>query len=141
MTKAPPAIKIHLAVPLQDDEDEMTFVSCEAGGDGWRLRYFLVLTSLNGKSFGETQRRKIQRVAGQVDEDLRCETEKITFGKTHVLLSVLCPPDVAIETHFQNIFALCGGSKPFLRDHYFVTNVRKPTQQEIRQYLKEIEAP
>lgn len=131
-----------LAVPIQNDaDDDLVFVSCDAGGDGQRLRYFFVFSSLYGKAFTEAQRKKIQKTIRQIDKDVGCTTERITFGTSFFLTSVLWTPDLAVETYFRNVYVICSFPKPFLRYHYFVTNTHRPILKEINRYLQGISGP
>lgn len=51
---------------------------------------------------------------------------------------ILIPIDVAIGDVIEEGISQCNKMEEFLFFHYYVTNVKKPTNEEILQYLEEI---
>lgn len=118
------------------DQDEICKIVSGAGGDGQRMRFFFVLSSVKSQSFTTEQKNAIKQCAQTADEKLESHTEKISFGENYVLLSVLIPMEVAPEEYFQSIYKSTNLQKKILRYHYYCTNLAKPTPKEIKEYLK-----
>ena len=120
-------------------QDEICKIVSGAGGDGQRMRFFLVLSSVKSQPFTTEQKNAIKKCAQVADEKLESHTEKVSFGENYVLLSVLIPMEVAPEDYFQNIYKSTNLKKKILRYHYYCTNIGKPTLKKIREYLKDLD--
>lgn len=120
-------------------QEETTMIMSSAGGDGQRSRYYFVFSAENFKTFSLTQKNAIKKLVNVVDKKLNSKTEQINFGINHFLLTVLLPIDFSAEIYFQEMYKICNQKRQFLRYHYFVTNVLKPTMKDIENYLKQLE--
>lgn len=119
------------------DQDGISKIVSGAGGDGQRIRFFFVLSSVKSQSFTTEQKNAIKRCAQTADKKLGSHTEKISFGENYILLSLLIPMEVAPEEYFQSIYKSTNLRKKILRYHYYCTNTKKPTLKKIEEYLKE----
>lgn len=120
------------------DRDEICKIVSGAGSDGQRLRFFFILSSEKSQSFTAEQKNLIKECAQTADEKLESHTEKISFGKNYVLLSVLIPIEIALEEYFRNIYKSVNLQKKILHYHYYCTNIEKPTLRTIKEYLEGI---
>jgi hypothetical protein len=120
------------------DQDQTCKVVSGAGSDGQRLRFFLILSSEKSQSFTAEQKNLIKECAQTADEKLESRTEKISFGKDYILLSVMLPMEIALEEYFQSVYKSVNLRKKILRYHHYCTNVEKPTLKTIKEYLEGI---
>ena len=108
------------------------------GGNGQRLRYYFIFSSLKSKPITTTQKAIIKKSVKIVDKKLKGKTERINFEKNYALLPVLLPMDVSVEIHFQEMYKSVNGKKEVLRYHYYCNNVQKPTSEDAQTYLMSI---
>jgi hypothetical protein len=120
------------------DQDEICKIVSGSGGDGQRIRFFLVLSAVKSQSFTTEQKRAIKQCSQTADKKLESHTEKISFGEDYVLLCVLIPVEIAPEKYFQNLYKSLNLQKKILRYHYYCTNVERPTLKTIKKYLEGI---
>ncbi len=109
-----------------------------AGGDGQRLRYYFIFSAEKSRTLTTAQKTLVKKSAKLVDKELAGKTERMEFGKTHILLTVLLPMDVSAEMYFQDMYKAVNNIKEVLRYHYYCNNVQKPTPEDIQEYLNEL---
>lgn len=114
-------------------------VSSGAGGDGQRLRYYFVFSTVKSKMLTPSQKVEIKKSAKAVDKKLKGKTEHIDFGKNYFISSVLLPMEIAAEEYFQEMYRTINRKKEILRYHYYSNNIQKPTSKDIEEYLKELQ--
>jgi hypothetical protein len=54
------------------------------------------------------------------------------------MLKVLIPMDIAVSEFIEEGIKDCNNKDDFVFFHYYVTNINKPTKEEILKYLYEI---
>ncbi len=128
----------HLGAELLNQEETFMVMS-GAGGDGQRLRYYFIFTPAKSRNFSAIQKILIKKSTQLSDKKLDGKTEKMEFGKSYVLLSVLLSMDVSAEIYFQEIYKAVNDKQKILRYHYYCNNVQKPTPKDIQEYLKSLE--
>ena len=97
-----------------------TYITTELGGEGHRLRNYVVISTLNNSTFTKQQKGIFIEQFSRVSEKFDSKVEEIKFSKTYALIKIL----VSVEK--------------FLRFHFYCTNGQKPTKKVIRDYLHEI---
>jgi hypothetical protein len=117
------------------DQKEIFMIINGAGGDGQRLRYYFIFSSIKFKLFTVAQKAVIKKLTKAVDKKLKGKTEHLDFGKNYILLSVLLPMDIAAEEYFQEIYKAVNSKKKILRNHYYSNNVQRPTLKDLEEYL------
>ncbi|OHA02144.1 MAG: hypothetical protein A3A44_03250 [Candidatus Sungbacteria bacterium RIFCSPLOWO2_01_FULL_60_25] len=108
------------------------------GGDGKRLRYCFVVSSLKGHPFSIDQEETI-RAALKEDSD-HVKTEKIEFGENYAVVTPLVLIEGAVGEFIESLINYCNKPVPFLRFHYFVVNTHLLSKEEINEYLQKFEA-
>ena len=88
--------------------------------------------------FLETHRDTLKRGFKIISDKFKCEIEEISFESTYAMIRILIPLDVAVGEVIEEGISECNKMSEFLSLDYYVTNVKKPTQEEISKYLEEI---
>jgi hypothetical protein len=123
------------SVLLQEEEG---FISTGLGGKDNRLRYYFIVSSKGGLPFSETQRNTLKRGFETVSLKYKSEIEEINFEATYGMIGILIPMDAAVGEVIEGGISECNKMGEFLFPDYYVTNVKKPTPEEISMYLDEI---
>jgi hypothetical protein len=120
-------------------QEEGGFISTGLGGKENKLRYYFIVSSKDGLPFSETHRNTLKRGFETISHKYRSEIEEVNFEATYAMIGILIPMDVAIGEVIEKAISECNKtSEFFLLPDYYVTNVRKPTPEEISKYLEEI---
>ena len=119
-------------------EVEGGFLSTGLGGKEDKLRYFFVVSPKEGLAFSETHRSTLKRAFETIGQKYNAEIEEIHFGTDHVMIRMLIPMDVAVGVVIEKGIRECNKTNDFLKFHYYITNVKKPSNEEILKYLAEI---
>lgn len=118
------------------DEDKGIIIG-GVGGDGKRLRCYFVLRSVKKADFSDSERKIIKDGLKKTSKNLDCKIEKIEFQNNSALITVLVPIDIAISELIETGIEICNSKKEILDSYYFVTNVKKPSGEDITEFLKE----
>ena len=119
-------------------EVEGGFISTGLGGKGNKFRYFFIVSSKGGLAFSETQRSTLKGALETIGQENNAVIEEIHFGPDHAMIGMLIPMDVAVGDVIEKGIRECNKTKDFLNFHYYVTNVKKPTNEELLKYLAEV---
>ena len=119
-------------------EVEGGFISTGLGGKDNKLRHYFIVSSKGGLTFSETRRNTLKREFETINQKYNCEIEEINFEPNYAMIRTLIPMDVAAGEVIEEGIRECNKMGEFLYFHYYVTNVKKPTQEEILKYLEEI---
>lgn len=127
--------RMFLESDLMNHEKDLIFGG--AGGDGLRMRYYIVISSPNNV-FTRDDKDNINTAFRAICENLNSLMEKVQFSENYALMTVLIPLDVTVEDVVIDSIHLINSGKKLLRVHYYCTNTSRPTKKEIHQYLKEL---
>jgi hypothetical protein len=119
-------------------EVEGGIISAGLGGKGNKLRYYFIISSKGDRPFSETHRNTLKREFEKIGEKYNSEIEEIIFEPTYAMIRTLIPMDVAVGDVLEEGIRECNKMDEFLYLHYYVTNIKKPTQGEILKYLGKI---
>ncbi len=119
-------------------EEEAGFISTGLGGKGNKLRYYFIVSTRGDLTFSETQMEILKREFGAITKKYSSEIEEIDIEANYAMIRVLIPIDVAIGEVIEGGINECNKIEEFLLFHYYVTNVEKPTSEEILKYFEEI---
>ena len=118
--------------------EESGSISTGLGGKENKLRYYFIVSSKDGLPFSETHRDTLKRGFETISHKYKSEIEEINFEATYVMIGILIPMDVAVGEVIEEGISECNKMSEFLFPDYYVTNVKKPTPEEISKYLEEI---
>ncbi len=127
---------------VQEDKDEndifheKTFIGTELGGDGHRLRNYVVISTKSNESFSTNQKQIINDTFAKICQKYDSQIETIKCYKTYALIQLLVSMDIAIGEVIDKGIIACNKKGDFLRFHYYVTNVKRPTVKDMQEYLR-----
>jgi hypothetical protein len=119
-------------------EVEGDFLSTGLGGNKDKFRYFFIVSSKEGLAFSETHRKTLKITFEKIAQKYNAEIEEIHFGADYAMIGMLIRMDVAVGDVIENGIRECNKTKDFLDSQYYVTNIKKPSNEEILKYLAEI---
>jgi hypothetical protein len=119
-------------------QEEGGFISTGLGGKDNRLRYYFIVSSKDGLPFSETHRDTLKKGFETISHKYKPEIEEINFEPTYAMIGILIPMDVAAGEVIEEAISECNNMSEFLFPDYYVTNVKKPTPEEISKYLEQI---
>ncbi len=115
-----------------------TYITTGLGGEGHRLRNYVVISALNNSTFTKQQKEIIRKQFNKVSKEYDSEIEEIKFSKTYALIKIRVSVEVALQEVVDEGMISCNAAEEFLRFHFYCTNVQKPTKKVIKDYLYEI---
>ncbi len=119
------------------DDKRSGMISTGLGGKGDRLRYVVVMGYSNPDLHSE-QKRIIEESFQRVCYQYESEAADIHFRNSYVKISLLVSMDVAVGDVIEESIPAANEKTSCLYDGYFVTNVKRPTEEAINQYLKDL---
>jgi len=119
--------------------EEGGLLSTGLGGKGNKLRYYFVLRTKKGLPFSEKDRDMMHNVFKMIARQFESDIEELFLEKNYAMVKILIPMDVAVGTVIDEGIIECNKKQEFLAPSYYVTNVKKPTNEEIMLYLEEAE--
>ena len=115
-----------------------TVISSGLGGKGNKLRYYFIVSSKGNLPFSETQRDTLRIEFTAKAQKYNSEIEEIAFEPNYAMIRTLISMDIAVGDVIEEGIKECNKMDEFLYFHYYVTNIKKPTKEEISKYLGEI---
>jgi hypothetical protein len=119
-------------------KEEGGFISTGLGGKDNKLRYYFIVSSKDGLPFSDSHRNTLKREFETASHKHKSEIEEINFEATYAMIGMLIPMYIAVGEIIEEGISECNNIGEFLSLGYYVTNVGKPTYEEISEYLEEI---
>jgi len=119
-------------------KEEEGFISTGLGGQGNKLRYYFIVSTREGRTLTGAERKTLQEAFKGSSGENRSEIEEINYGTNYAMIGILVPMDVAVGEVIEGGISRCNRMGEVLLVEYFVTNVKKPTEDEILKYLRDI---
>jgi len=117
--------------------EDAGIISTGLGGKGNKLRHYFIISSKNDSLFSREQEEVIEDKFGIASHKFNVEVEKYIFRENCSIIRILVPIDIAVGKFIEAGIKECSD---FLFFHYYVTNVKEPSNEEILEYLEEIKA-
>lgn len=119
-----------------DSDDERIMISSPGGGDGKRLRFWVVLsTKKSDIKFEKNNQKKLIQELNHHFSEHDSLIENFDWHENYLLLTALQSFDVSID---DLIVPIMKNNSDLLKFHYLTVNTGRPTKQEIEEYLSEI---
>jgi len=119
-------------------QEEGGFISTGLGGKDNKLRYYFIVSSKDALPISETHKNTLKRGFETITHKYESKIEEINFEATYAMIGILIPMDVSVGEVIEEGINECNKMNEFLFPDYYVTNVKKPTPEEISKYLEEI---
>jgi hypothetical protein len=116
-------------------DENQVFISTGLGGKGSKLRYFIVLINSFDKPFTGFQQNLIRN---EFDFFLRrndSELEQVNFIDSYCSLLAIVPINASIRDIFKTAVTECNEYGGFIKPNFIVTNVKKLSIEEIRDFI------
>jgi len=126
--------RMHLESQLL--EENQIFISTGLGGREHKLRYFVVLIARSRKTLTDTQMKVIRSEFPFVMKKYDAEIEEVDFSDYLATILLLLPINYPIKQVFTEAIEECNQYGDFLRENFIVTNVKKLSFDEIRDFIE-----
>lgn len=120
-------------------EQDAFMVTTAAGGVDNILRYYMIFSKEAGVSWFDDEIDFVRRTFISTAEKFGSKIEASEFGNNYILGTFLVPMDVAVGIVAESCIEMCNEHKRLLRLHYFTSNMSKPNDQEIHEYVTGID--
>lgn len=125
-----------------DDElwDNTTAVKTLAGIHNNNMWFFIVFAFIKGFAFKKVAVELLAKALQETAERFRVQIENCESFTEYLLITALLPFDVAPADFIETALGTCNKTtkKPIFQKDYFVTNVKKPTPEQIMSFLKQL---
>lgn len=120
--------------------EDKTSVGSPAGIRNNKARLFVVLAFVKNPDLRKEKAIKFADVLKDVSIRFGVEIEEVESFSEYVLITALLPFDVAPADFIEKTLAECDTAmeKQFFQKDYFITNVKRPSPEEIVSFLKQI---
>lgn len=112
------------------------YISTGLGGKGTKLRYFVVVKTLDSKCFTELQRQIVTNELKYAFNDSNAELEDISFYSNFVTITGLVPLKIGLKTLFSTFIRNSNELGNFVDPSIIITNTRKLSVTEIEQAIE-----
>lgn len=117
-------------------EENQVFISTGLGGRQQKLRYFVVLMSRNRMALSKTHKKVIQNEFDYILSKFDAELEEVNFSGYLATILLLLPMNFSLKLVFQQAINECNQYGNFLNDDFIVTNVKKLSFGEIKEFIE-----
>ncbi|MDR2138470.1 MAG: hypothetical protein LBP50_02830 [Tannerella sp.] len=128
--------RIVLETELSDGKQ--IYISTGMGGEGQRLRFFILLAASSDVPFLPYQRQMIEQESAYFLSGENGKIESLTIREKHVELLVLLPIQVDLNRLLGKLIRECNQYGNFLSKNMMITNVRVFDEEEITKFLQQI---
>ncbi|MDL2265558.1 hypothetical protein LJC57_06970 [Parabacteroides sp. OttesenSCG-928-G07] len=126
--------RISLESELSDEKQ--IYISTGLGGRDEKLRFYVLILSVGGKSLQDYQRQVVEREFEYYLPQKGCEIERLTIEDKYVELLFLLPVKADIKGILDQVITECNQYGNFLSPIYTITNVKELTPQEIEDLIR-----
>jgi len=119
-------------------KEEGGFISTGLGGKDNKLRYYFIVSKREGRPLTRSERETLEEGFKGINDEYGAEIEEINVGTNYAMIRILVPMDVAVGEVIEEGIRRSNRMGEILFFDYYVTNVKKPTKEEISKYLSDI---
>lgn len=124
-------------ISLESDlsDEKQIYISTGLGGKGEKLRFYVLMGSVDKKPFQEYQRQIIEREFAYYLPKMDCEIERLTIGDQFVELVFLISVRADIKITLDRVINECNQYGNFLSKIFTITNVKELTAEEVAEII------
>lgn len=120
-------------------EENQGIILTGLGGVGNTLRYYFLVLPRKERPFTETEKTVVREEFQVVSRHRNSTIEAVDVSEHYVGFTILIPIDVAVGTVIEQGITQCNSlGKSFVLAHYFVTNQRIPTAEELELIIHKV---
>lgn len=117
-------------------DQSQVFISTGLGGKGNKLRYFVILLGLDVKEFTDFHKNIIKKEFSYTLTKYDAEIEKFEFREAFATIMAVVPFSTPVKKVFDEALEECNYLGHFLQPNFIITNVKKLSFEEIKDYFK-----
>lgn len=117
-------------------DEKQLFVSTGLGGKGSKLRYFVVLINNDNEHYSDVQKELIGKEFEYSIRKNGGEMEEVHFEDKFAMLTCLLPIEKPVQEILSKTTKECNSFGKFIHEHFLITNVKKMSTAEIREFLE-----
>ena len=117
-------------------DDPGVFISTGLGGHGLLLRYFCVFFNRLPGELESFQQNILRNETATAITKVEGSIESVDFHEDYATMLMLLPLKTDLQPLFADIIDECNQYGNFLHENMIITNVKKLTEQEIHQLLR-----
>ncbi|HCC05737.1 TPA: hypothetical protein DEP94_00005, partial [Candidatus Nomurabacteria bacterium] len=119
--------------------DSKTFIGSESGIKDNKMRFFFVIAFNKNFKFKDKTVSSFINILDNASNSFNVEIESCESFMDYMLLTTLIPFDVPPAQFIESVIDLSNkiNKKPIFIEKYFVSNMNKPTIEEVMDFLKE----
>jgi hypothetical protein len=127
--------RITLESELSDEQH--VYISTGLGGKDGKLRFYVLILSLDGLSFVDYQHKIIEKEFTYTLEKDGCVIERLTIGDRFVEMVFLVPVKSNVKQLLENIIRECNVYGNFLSEIYTITNVKELERVDVDRIVEQ----
>ncbi|MDL2221592.1 hypothetical protein LJC35_03455 [Parabacteroides sp. OttesenSCG-928-N08] len=128
-------MELRISLESEMSDEKQIFISTGLGGKEEKLRFYLLLLSMNNKPLEPYQRKTIEREFAYYLPKADGEIERIFIGEQYVEIVFLIPVKTDIKAVIDEIITECNQYGGFLSANFTITNVRELSQKDIDELI------
>lgn len=117
-------------------DEQQVFISTGLGGKSGKLRYFVVVFSINNQEFTATQQRLIKSEFEFNLKRYHSDIEELIFFSGYFTIISLVPLSVHVKKPFETAIEECNSLGEFIQKGFLITNVKVLNEKEIMDLVK-----
>jgi hypothetical protein len=117
-------------------DEKPIYISTGLGGEGQRLRFFILLIASSDVPLPDYQRQVIEREFAYFLSRENGKIERLTIREKHVELLVLLPIKTNLKSLLEKIIHECNQFGNFLSENMTITNVKELSGDEIAKIMQ-----
>lgn len=110
-------------------------ISSLSGTKGDKMRFHFIFKTLVGETVGEAVAKNMNSVLLEAADFFSGEVEKVGYGESFSVVSVLLPFEVAPSEFAQAVVNVANRESFIWHGDFYVNNTHLPNQKEIRDFL------
>lgn len=117
-----------------------TLIGSPAGVRNNKVRFFIVFAFKEKADFKKKSAKLFAETLQATARKFQVDIENCEALMAHVLITALLPFDIAPTSFIEAVLAACNGGRkyPLFQKDYLVTNVKKPSPEQIMSFLGQL---
>lgn len=128
-------MELRISLESEMSDEKQIFISTGLGGKAEKLRFYLLILSMDNKPLEAYQRQAIEREFAYYLPKADGEIERIFIGEQYVEIVFLIPVKTDIKAVIDEVIDECNQFGGFLSSNFTITNVRELSQEDIDELI------
>ena len=126
--------KTHCQLRIENNllDEPIGFIATGLGGKGRKIRYCFALAASEAQNFNEAKANFVRQELEALAQESEAEIEEMNFEAEYLVFTLVLPYKQSLLDLIQGLQQACGN---LLAPEFFVTNIRKPSPEEMQAWL------